>query len=36
MKKKITKTEFYALGGFSNPKLVRKAKGAGWVYYQLV
>jgi hypothetical protein len=31
---KITKKQFYALGGFSNPALVRKQAGKVWAYYQ--
>lgn len=32
---KITKVEFYKLGGFSNPALFRKADKRGtWAYYK--
>ena len=32
---KITKSEFYRMGGFSNPRLVRVGvvRGKGWAYY---
>jgi len=32
----IYKKEFYARGGFSNPKLFRKQRGNGWAYYSLI
>ena len=35
-KTKISKKEFYKLGGFSNPTLYRKQRGHAWVYYQVV
>lgn len=31
---KITKEEFYKMGGFSNPRLVRVSRSGSWVYYQ--
>lgn len=31
---KITKREFYNLGGFSNPELFRKMISNKWVYYR--
>ena len=31
---KITKAEFYKMGGFSNPQLVRLSRSGVWVYYQ--
>ncbi len=31
---KISKGEFYAKGGFSNPRLYRKQRGRSWVYYR--
>ena len=34
MKRRITKTEWYALGGFANSRLFRKADSRGrWRYY---
>jgi hypothetical protein len=33
---KITKKEFYGLGGFSNPNLFRKHNGKNWDYYKTV
>jgi hypothetical protein len=30
---RITKAEFYRLGGFSNPRLVRKEIGQSWAYF---
>ena len=33
----LTKVEWYALGGFANPKLYRKAKPNGiWLYFIMV
>jgi hypothetical protein len=32
--KKITKEQFYRLGGFSNPALVRVTRNGEWAYYQ--
>lgn len=33
-KKRITKAEWYALGGFANSKLFRKqSRGGAWRYY---
>jgi len=32
----IYKSEFYALGGFANPKLFRKMRSGKWVYYKLI
>ena len=31
---KISRRWFYTLGGFSNPKLFRKQRGASWAYYK--
>lgn len=31
--KRITKREFYALGGFSNSRCVRVQRGKCWAYY---
>jgi hypothetical protein len=31
---KITKAQFYRLGGFSNPQLVRVTRDGDWAYYQ--
>lgn len=31
---KITKAEFYTMGGFSNPHLVRVSRSGSWAYYQ--
>lgn len=31
--KQITKREFYALGAFSNPLLVRVQRGRAWAYF---
>ena len=31
---KITKKEWYAMGGFANPKLYRKWTGKCWAYYK--
>lgn len=33
---KISKAEFYNLGGFSNPKLFRKMISGRWLYYRSV
>lgn len=33
---KISKAEFYNLGGFSNPKLFRKMISGRWFYYRSV
>ncbi len=30
---RISRARFYALGGFSNPRLVRKSYGRGWSYF---
>lgn len=30
---KITKKEFYRLGGFSNPYCVRVTRGKAWAYF---
>lgn len=30
---KITRADFYAMGGFSNSKLYRKMHGRNWCYY---
>ena len=35
-KKKITKTEFYTGGGFSNPDLFRVTRGRSWTYYRII
>lgn len=32
---RITKQEFYAAGGFSNPQLFRKRIGKQWTYWRL-
>jgi len=31
---KISKTQFYRMGGFSNPGLVGVTRGKSWAYYQ--
>ena len=33
---RITKREWYALGGFANTKLFRKGTSRGWTYWMLV
>ena len=33
---KISKSEFYPLGGFSNPRLYRKMIGNRWSYYRSI
>jgi len=34
---RITKREFYALGAFTNPKLMRKGNTSGkWKYYKIL
>lgn len=30
---KITKAQFYALGAFSNPRLIRVTRGRSWAYF---
>lgn len=36
-KERITKVEFYQLGGFSNPELFRlQSRGGAWRYYRKV
>jgi hypothetical protein len=30
---KITKAQFYAGGGFSNPRMIRVTRGKVWAYY---
>ena len=36
MPKRITKKEFYSLGGFANSKLFRRGTRTGrWLYYSL-
>jgi len=32
--KRISKKQFYADGGFSNPKLFRKMRGSAWTYWK--
>lgn len=32
---RITKAQFYALGGFSNSKLYRKQRGNSWAYFRI-
>lgn len=34
MHKRITKREWYRLGGFKNPDLFRKHNGRCWEYYR--
>lgn len=36
MKQRITKREFYASGGFSNPDLYRVQRSGRWVYYRVL
>lgn len=36
MKEKITKEQFYRLGGFSNPKLFRIMRGSAWTYWVIL
>lgn len=31
---KLTSEEFYKKGGFSNPRLIRTANGAGWTHWE--
>jgi hypothetical protein len=31
---RITKEQFYAKGGFSNPRLVRREESGSWAYYE--
>ena len=31
---KIPRKEFYKLGGFANPKLVRVTRNRAWAYYE--
>jgi len=31
---KITRRQFYAQGGFSNPALVRTQRGQSWAYFK--
>lgn len=33
---RITRTEFYLYGGFSNPDLVRKGTKTGWSYWRIL
>ena len=33
---KITKSYFYANGGFSNPNFFRKQHGNSWTYYKIL
>jgi len=36
-KERITKAEWYELGGFANSKLFRKqSRGGAWLYYRLL
>jgi hypothetical protein len=32
--RRISRWQFYAWGGFSNPDLFRKMRGGTWFYYQ--
>lgn len=32
--RKLTKKQWYDLGGFANPSLFRRDRGRGWEYYQ--
>lgn len=32
---KISRAEFYRLGGFSNPDLFRKQRGNSWEYFRV-
>ena len=31
---KITRRDFYLMGGFAHPRLVRVTRGKAWAYYQ--
>ena len=33
---KITRAQFYRLGGFSNPRMVRVTRGGGWTYWEVM
>jgi hypothetical protein len=33
---KISRSEFYALGGFANPSLYRKMRGGAWGYWRVM
>lgn len=36
-RRRITKREFYAMGGLANPRLFRKQpRNSGWKYYMLL
>lgn len=32
---RISRAEFYAMGGFSNPNLMRKGTRSGWSYWEI-
>lgn len=32
--RKLSKSQWYDLGGFANPSLFRRDRGRGWEYYQ--
>lgn len=34
--KRISRATFYKLGGFSNPRMVRKSLGKSWAYFMRV
>jgi hypothetical protein len=36
MKQKITKEQFYRLGGFSNPRLFRTMRDDEWTYWVIL
>ena len=35
MKTRITKKQFYAMGGFANSNLFRRDYGRGWTYWMI-
>lgn len=34
-KTKISKRDFYELGGLANPRLFRKMRGGAWTYWEI-
>lgn len=34
MRVRISKEEFYQLGGLANPRLHRRQQKSGWIYYR--
>lgn len=35
-KMRVSKGEWYRLGGFANPRLFRKHNGRNWIYWMLI